>query len=203
MKQKAFANNRKGIFVPVVIAAILLFGMYVGTLMFASRGELHMLSKRIRQERARNIAESAIEIGRSLIFQNKPTERWFKQKPLGPKRFGYKGTMKGKLGGGSFLLVAEDVCDGSKMVNEAMSNFSPDPNKSAAENQAAQYSWISAVTYKRMDLFAEGRYEDAKVIVHKRLYWFPPQKVFEWDEVESYDATTNTTGIKWTNIRQR
>ena len=59
--------------------------------------------------------------------------------------------------------------------------------------------------HNRIDLFAEGRFEGAKVIVYRALFWHPEQKVWAWDvqKVESVAAGAVTTRDRWTNFRQR
>jgi len=176
---------RQGFFVPVVIGGLVLFGIYVSFLMFASSNELALTSKQIKQDRARVIAESAIELGRALIFQNDFERRWYKQEKLGAKRFGYKGSLSGTMGGGQFLLVGEDI------ANPATGAFQ---------------DWVATVTYNRIDLFAEGRYDDYKVIVYRSLYWHPEQKVWKWgtqEKIVSHPDGSTTTESVWVDFQMR
>ena len=180
-------RSDRGFVVPVAIGALVLFAIYGSFLMMASRGELNLTARRIKQERARLIAESAIEMARALVFQNEFQRRWYRQDKIGHKRYGWRGTMKGALGGGTFLVVGEDVTNSTK-------DFS-----------VSDLASIKKLTYNRVDLFAEGRYEDCKVVVYKALFWHPEERVFEWDETptNSVDPSTGTTLVRYDNFRQR
>ena len=173
-----------GFVVPAAVSALILFAMYVGYLMYASRGELNLTARRIKQERARVVAESAVEAARALVFQNDFDNRWYKQQKVKAGRYGFTGEMKGTLGGGTFRVVAEDVTNTTEGLG------------------SGDYGWIASLTYNRIDLFSEGWFDDTKVIVYRSLYWHPEQKVFAWD-VESVAQSDGTTKEMWTNIHVR
>lgn len=175
-------RRRKGFAVPAVVCALALFAMYAGMVMYYSKGELSLLNKTIKQERALMIAESAVEMGRALLFQNDFENRWYKQEEFGSERIGFKGRLEGKIGGGSFLLVAEDVANDGRDIPPAKR--------------------IMELTYNRIDLFAEGRYGDTKVIVSRSLFWHPEQKCYGYTE-ESTTRSDGTTGPVLTDIHVR
>jgi len=179
--QRRTTRNR-GFIVPAVVAALVLFGLYASTLMLSSRGELGLLAKTIERERAQLIADSAIALGRSLIFQNDFDGRWYKQQVFGSSRIGFKGQMQGRFGDGTFTLVAEDVAnDGSAM--------------DVAER-------VQKLTYNRTDLFAEGRYGSTSVIVVKSLFWHPEQQCYGYTTTSAV-RSDGTTGPVMTDIHVR
>lgn len=171
-----------GFVVPLVVAALVLMGISVFMLLYAARGELGLIAKSIEQERARMIAESAIELSRAMIFQNDFAERWYRQEEFSGGRVGYKGSLEGELGGGTFMVVAEDVAnDGSAMDVGTR---------------------VQSLTYNRIDLFAEGRFGETKVIVVKSLFWHPEQKVYAYSTEQGL-RSDGTTGPILSDIHVR
>ncbi len=152
------SNARRGIAIPLVVLAIMVFMIFAGTLLFTSKGEYRLVKKTEDRERARYIAESAIAIASSLIFQNNFEDRWYR-KTIG--KYGYTHVIEGAFAGGTYRVRAEDV------MNELTPEMKADNEKRILE-----------LRYKRVDLFARGAFGNEAVILHQALSLQPEEKVY-------------------------
>jgi hypothetical protein len=165
--------SRSGIIIPMVILALTLFGIFAFTLIQSSQGEYRLTMKTVNLERAKMLARSGLAHASSLIFQNPFENRWYKQFQ-GPH--GYFGVLEGTLGEGSeqgtYKVVAEDIA-----------NELPDDWKGA--NSAAKAKRLEGLHYNRIDLFSEGNYGDARVIIYQAVVLYPEEAVYSYIKSES------------------
>ncbi|MBI3891286.1 MAG: hypothetical protein HY303_07120 [Candidatus Wallbacteria bacterium] len=150
--------QRRGIAIPLVVLAIMIFMIFAGTLLFTSKGEYRLVKKTEDRERARYIAESAIAIASSLVFQNDFEDRWYR-KTIG--KYGYTHVIEGQFAGGSYRVRAEDI------MNELTDDLKNDKEKR-----------ILDLKYKRIDLFARGVFGNEAVILYQALSLQPEEKVY-------------------------
>lgn len=175
-------SPRRGIAIPLVILALVVFLSLAGTLLFTSKGEYRMVKKTEDRERARYIAESAIAIASSLIFQNDFEARWYR-KVVG--KYGFTHVIEGEFAGGTYRIRAEDVMN---ELTDAMKN-----DKEAR---------IKTLTYKRVDLFARGVFGSESVVVYQALSLNPEEKVYAYD-TQTIDLGDSVTQAAYSNIHIR
>ncbi len=152
---------RSGIAIPLVVLAIMIFMIFAGTLLFTSKGEYRLVKKTEDRERARYIAEAAMAIASSLVFQNNFDDRWYR-KTAG--KYGFTHVIEGPFGGGNYRVRAEDV------MNELTTELKNDKEKRILE-----------LKYKRIDLFARGVFGSESVILYQALSLQPDEKVYGYN----------------------
>lgn len=179
--------GRRGMAIPLVLGALIVFAIFASTLMFSSKEEYRLLQRTIYRERARYIAQAGLARATALIFQNDFENRWHK----GATRsaYGYTGVFRGELGGGSYEVRAEDV----------MNRLTPEMTGSDAASRVAR---VTGLTYNRVDLFARGTYGDQSMIVYQAVVLKPEEHVYAWDETETA-LPSGATGTAYTNVRLR
>ncbi len=176
---------RRGMVIPMVIAALVLFGLYATTLLQSSKGEYRLTKKAIDRERAKLLAQAGIAHASALIYQNSFEERWYKQ-TQGPH--GWVGTLEATLGEGAdegyYRVVAEDV------ANEV-----PEDKRGG---DAASKAWrIENLTYSRIDLFAEGVFGESRVLLYEAVVLLPEENVYAFEKSEG------ATSVSYSNVRVR
>ena len=139
-------SRKKGIAIPLVVLALIVFSIFAGTLLFTSKGEYRLVKKTEDRERARYIAEAGMAVASSLIFQNDFEDRWYK-KTIG--KYGYTHSIAGEFSGGSYKVRAEDL------MNELFDELKNDKEKR-----------IQKLTYKRIDLFSRGTFGSMADLCH-------------------------------------
>lgn len=179
-------NSRSGLIIPLVILALVLFGLFAFTLIQSSQGEYRLTQKTVDLERAKMLARSGLAHASALIFQNPFEERWYKQNQ-GPH--GYFGVLEGKLGEGtpeegSYKVVAEDI------ANELPSGWE-------GSDSSAKAKRLEGLKYNRIDLFSEGIFRDTRVILYQALVLYPEEKVY------AYEKESSSGMIFYRNVRVR
>ncbi len=174
--------NRRGIAIPLVMLALIVFFIFAGTLLFTSKGEYRLVRKTENRERARYIAESAMAVATSLIFQNDFEDRWYRKSK---GRYGYTHVIEGAFGGGDYRVRAED------MMNELTTELENDKEKR-----------INEFTYRRIDLFARGTFAKERVVLYQAISLKPEEKVygFTTTSINLGDGVSQNT---YSNIRLR
>lgn len=176
---------RRGIVIPLVVLALVLFGLFATTLLRSGQGEYRLASKTVERERAKLLAQAGISKAAALIYQNTFEDRWYKQ-VQGPH--GWVGTLEGLLGEGPdegyYKVVAEDV------ANE----LPPDWVGNSPEAKAKR---IEGLTYNRIDLFAEGVFGNSRILLYQAIVLLPEEKVYAYDVND--DGVTKT----FTNVTIR
>lgn len=165
-------RRRAGLVIPVVILALVVFGIYALTLIRSSQGEYRLTKKTINLSRAKMVARAGLAHASALIFQNEFSDRWYKQTP-GPH--GYYGVLEGTIGeppfDGTYKVVAEDI------ANELPEDWVGDEPEAKAKR-------LDGLKYNRIDLFAEGHYGDTRVVVYQAVMLYPEEKVYQYEKSE-------------------
>lgn len=176
---------RRGIVIPLVILALVLFGIFAITLIQSSQGEYRLTQKTVALERAKMVAQAGLAHASALIFQNPFEERWYKQHQ-GPN--GYFGVLEGSIGRdpyqGSYKVVAEDI------ANQLPGDWEGDAPEAKAKR-------LEGLKYNRVDLFAEGNYAGTRVIVYQGIMLYPEEPVY------AYEKEAIGGVIQYTNVRVR
>jgi len=179
-------SARRAIAIPLVVGAIFVFIIFASSLMFSSKEEYRLLQKNIYRERARYVALAGLAKATALVFQNDFEQRWYKQDK---SKYGFTGSFSGEVGGGKFVVRAEDV------VNEMTSDM-------VGGDAVSRENRVTKLTYNRIDLFARGTYGDQSVIVYQAVVLKPEEKVYAYQAVP-VTYSNGATGTAYTNIQQR
>ena len=178
-------RRRRGLIIPMVILALVVFGIYALTLIQSSQGEYRLTKKTINLSRAKMVARAGLAHASALIFQNEFTDRWYKQTP-GPH--GYYGVLEGTIGvdpyEGTYKVVAEDI------ANELPADW-------VGDDPEAKANRLEGLKYNRIDLFAEGNYGGTRVVVYQAVMLYPEEKVYEYEKTELGGI------VSYTNVRLR
>lgn len=179
------ARRRRGLVIPLVVLAILLFGIYALTLITSSQGEYRLTKKTANLARAKEVARAGLAHASALIFQNDFENRWYKMQQ-GPH--GFYGTLEGTVGSGAYLgtykVVAEDI------ANEMPAQWQGDEPEAKALR-------LEGLKYNRIDLFSEGTFGDTRVIVYQAVVLYPEERVYSFTKEDSGGF------VQYTDVRIR
>jgi len=186
IKLKFRALRQRGIAIPMVVGALIIFGIFAWTLLFTSKEEYRLLQKTIYRERARLIAEAGLAKGSAMIFQNEFEQRWYKQVR---SKYGFTASFTGEISGGEYEVRAEDI----------INTLRPDM---VGGDVVARQKRVSKLKYNRIDLFSRGTYGDQSVIVYQAVVLKPEEKVYSYD-TELVVMPDGSPATFYSNIIQR